>query len=258
MLLSDDVSGSPQDLVRGAYSVVGGGVPLVGGLAGAGADLTTCQFFGDEVLTDAAVGVALASDTPIGIGVEHGWRRVGEPMLVTSSAGNVVSELDDQPALDVYLDRLDAPDEARYDHDAFDRFALSHPLGLATRRGEVARHAVGADFVRRSFGSGAEVPEGGMVWFMEGDAESVVRSAQAAVDAALDGLEGRTPLGLLSFDCVGRKAVLAGAGAGLSVHPAAAHVDGTPVAGFWTFGEIARVRGINGYHNQTLVVLALS
>ena len=32
---------------------------------------------------------------------------------------------------------------------------------------------------------------------------------------------------------------------------------GTPLAGFYTWGEIARTRGINGFHNQTLVVLAV-
>ena len=33
---------------------------------------------------------------------------------------------------------------------------------------------------------------------------------------------------------------------------------GTPFAGFYTYGEIARTRGMTGVHNQTLVVLALS
>ncbi len=31
---------------------------------------------------------------------------------------------------------------------------------------------------------------------------------------------------------------------------------GAPVAGFYTYGEIARTHGVNGFHNQTLVVLA--
>jgi hypothetical protein len=37
----------------------------------------------------------------------------------------------------------------------------------------------------------------------------------------------------------------------------AANASGAPVAGFYTYGEIARTRGISGFHNQTLVVLAL-
>ncbi len=54
------------------------------------------------MLKDAIVGAAIGSDTPIGIGVRHGWRTVAEPMLVTSSANNRIFTLDDRPALDVY------------------------------------------------------------------------------------------------------------------------------------------------------------
>ena len=32
---------------------------------------------------------------------------------------------------------------------------------------------------------------------------------------------------------------------------------GAPVAGFYTYGEIAPTSGLSGFHNQTLVVLAL-
>ena len=35
------------------------------------------------------------------------------------------------------------------------------------------------------------------------------------------------------------------------------HANGAPVAGFYTYGEIARTRGMSGFHNQTLVVLAV-
>ena len=73
----------------------------------------TQQLFNDEVLEDAVVGAWLASDAPLGIGVQHGWRRVGEPMLVTGSEGSKVLTLDDQPALDVYLERLQPPAAAR-------------------------------------------------------------------------------------------------------------------------------------------------
>jgi hypothetical protein len=38
----------------------------------------------------------------------------------------------------------------------------------------------------------------------------------------------------------------------------ASHAGGAPVAGFYTYGEIARTQGVSGFHNQTLVVLAVS
>lgn len=80
---------------------------------------------GDEVLTDAVVAVAIGSDAPIGIGVEHGWRPVGERLLVTASTDNRVQRLDDRPALDVYLDVVDAPPAAHTDPEALTRFATT-------------------------------------------------------------------------------------------------------------------------------------
>ena len=107
LLLTDGLAGDQQQIVRGAYGVLGASVPLVGGCAGDDLKMTrTFQFHGDEVLTDAVVAAGIASDAPLGIGVRHGWRRVGEPMLVTSSADNRVYTLDDRPALDVYLEHL--------------------------------------------------------------------------------------------------------------------------------------------------------
>jgi hypothetical protein len=94
-----------------ALQVLGAGVPLVGGSAGDDLKMTqTFQLHDDQVLTDSVVAAGIASNAPLGIGVRHGWRRVGKPMLVTVSAGNRVYTLDERPALDVYLEHLDAED----------------------------------------------------------------------------------------------------------------------------------------------------
>jgi len=122
MLLTDGLAGDQQEIVRGAHSVAGAGVPLVGGCAGDGLKMrATWQLYGDRVLQHAVVGAAIASDAPLGIGVRHGWRAVGQPMLVTSSADNRVYSLDDKPALDVYLDLLDAPGSVRTSSGASSR-----------------------------------------------------------------------------------------------------------------------------------------
>jgi hypothetical protein len=259
LLLTDGLAGDQQEVVRGAYGVVGAAVPLVGGCAGDDLRMArTEQFFGDLVLDDSVVAAAIASDAPLGIGVRHGWRRVGDPMLVTSSSGNRVLTLDDQPALDVYLDRLDAPAEARTDPAAFTRFAMTHPLGLSRRSGEEVRFVAEAGFGDRSIGCIAEVPQGGLAWMMEGDVESVLSATDAACTDALDGLDGNPPIGLIAFDCIARRGVLGGEGVKDEVGRIGRHAGGAPVAGFYTYGEIARTRGISGFHNQTLVVLALS
>jgi hypothetical protein len=105
-----------------------------------------------------------------------------------------VLALDDRPALDVYLERLDAPDDARTDPAALTRFALTHPFGLSRRSGEEVRFIAEANFDDRSIGCIAEVPQGGLAWIMEGDASSVLDATISACTQAVEGLSGRAPL----------------------------------------------------------------
>jgi hypothetical protein len=219
----------------------------------------TFQFADGEVVEDAVIGAAIGSDGPIGVGVRHGWRSVGEPMVVTSSADNRVLTLDDRPALDVYLERLDPPAEARTDPAAFTQFALTHPLGLSGRGGEHHVRFVGeANFEDRSLGCIASVPQGGLAWLMEGDADSVLAATDAACEDAVAALGGAGPLGVLAFDCIARRGVLGDEGIRTEVQRVAQQTGGVPVAGFYTYGEIARTRGTSGFHNQTLVVLTVA
>jgi hypothetical protein len=259
LLLTDGLAGDQQEIVRGAYDVVGAATPLVGGCAGDDLAMKrTKQLLGDEVLENSVVAALIASDAPFGIGVQHGWSRLGMPMLVTESRGNRVYGLDDQPALDVYLARLQAPADVRTDAAAFTRFAMTHPLGVVRRSGEEVRFIADADFEHRSIGCIAEVPQGGLAWIMEGDDDSVLAATDAACGQALEGLEGRAPLAFLAFDCIARRGVLGETGIHDEVRRIATHAGGAPVAGFYTYGEIARTSGIGGFHNQTLVVLAFS
>ena len=259
LLLTDGLGGDQMEVVRGAYAVVGAEIPLVGGCAGDDLRMkSTFQLFGEQVLRDSVVAAAVSSDAPIGIGVQHGWRRVGEPMLVTSSDGSRVHSLDDEPALDVYLRRLGAPAAAHHDPEAFTRFALTHPLGISHRSGEEVRFVAGADFADRSLACIASVPQGGLAWIMEGDQDSVLEATDGACAEAVAALSGQPPLGLVAFDCIARRGVLGNRGIRHEIDRIAAFAGGAPVAGFYTYGEIARTTGIRGFHNQTLVVLALA
>jgi hypothetical protein len=259
LLLTDGLVGDQAEIVRGAYRVVGAEIPLVGGCAGDDLRMAgTAQFHDGKVLRHAVVAAAIASDAPLGIGVRHGWRRVGSPMLVTRSEGNRVHLLDDAPALDVYLHRLGAPRAAWEDPQAFTLFAMTHPLGLSRRSGEEVRFVAGADFADRSIQCIAQVPQGGLTWFMEGDDASVLEATDGACSDALAALDGRPPLGFVAFDCIARRGVLGEGGIESEVQRIASFAGGAPVAGFYTYGEIARTHGISGFHNQTLVVLAVA
>ena len=191
--------------------------------------------------------------------MHHGWRKVGEPVLVTRSGGNRVYTLDDRPALDVYLERHGAPEETRTDEAAFNAFAITRPLGLSRRSAEEGvRLVAGADFEERSLSMIAEVPQDGLAWFMGGDEESVLGATDRACAAALGAIGDRRPLGLLTFDCAARRGVLGDEGIVREIERVTRQADGAPVAGFYSYGEIARTSGVSGFHNQTIVVLAVS
>ena len=257
VLLTDGLGGDQMEVVRGAYSVVGAEVPLVGGCAGDNLKMKrTYQLFGDQVLQESVVAAAVSSDAPIGIGVRHGWRKVGDAMLVSSSGASKVYTLNDRPALDEYLRRLDAPEAAHHDADAFTRFAMTHPLGISRRSGAEVRFVAGADFDERSLVCIAQVPQGGLAWMMEGDDDSVLEATDLACSDALSQIDG-PPIALVAFDCIARKGVLGDQGIQKEIDRIAGYADGAPVAGFYTYGEIARTKGMSGFHNQTLVVLAV-
>jgi hypothetical protein len=259
LLLSDGLGGDQQEVVRGAFGVLGAEVPLVGGCAGDDMKMRhTLQFHGSEVLEHAVVGAAIGSEGPIGIGVQHGWRAVGEPMVVTSSEGNSVLTLDDQPALDAYLQRLEASPRLGEDAAALTLFAATHPLGLSRRGGDEVRFVAGGDLSTRSLNCIAALPQGSMVRIMQGDYDSVLGATDVACEQAVAALDGRTPLGLLAFDCIARKGVLGDAGVTAEVDRIREYAPGAPVAGFYTYGEIARTHGVSGFHNQTLVVVDFS
>jgi hypothetical protein len=97
-----------------------------------------------------------------------------------------------------------------------------------------------------------------MTMFMQGNSESVLGATENACREACDGLAGAAPIGMLLFDCVARRSVLESASADGEFECVQELLGPLPVAGFYTYGEIARTHGAGGFHNQTLVALAMA
>ncbi|GAA3215349.1 FIST signal transduction protein [Dactylosporangium siamense] len=260
MLLTDGFVRDQESILRGVYSVLGAGVPLFGGASADGWRMTGSHLFaGDRVLSDAVVAVAIASEAPLAVGVRHGYRKVGDAMIVTSSGGGRIQTLDDRPALDAYLDRLGAPREAYTDVEAFRDFALLHPLGVQRRSGVEARNlSTEIDLEGRTLGGGSAIDHGALTWPMIGDETSILEATDGACEAAISGLGGPEPVGLLTFSCAAIRATLGDDGIRREGERLEKWAGGVPFAGFYTYGEIARTRGIDGFHNQTLAVLAVA
>ena len=179
-------------------------------------------------------------------------------MIITHAENGRVYQLDDEPALDVYLRRIGAPAEVRDDPSALSMFVLDRPLGVQRRSGvEVRNMSTEIDLEGRSIGGGGELIQGGLTWIMTGWEESILDATGDACRQATEALEGRQPVGFLTLSCAACRAVLGDAGILREGTRLDENTGGAPFAGFYTYGEIARTRGIDGFHNQTLVVLAL-
>lgn len=253
VMLSDGLAGDQREVVRGSYAVTGATVPMVGGAAAENVTMSpTYQFAHGKLMSNGLVAVWIDSPRPLGIGVAHGWHPIGDPMTVTRAEGNVIHELDGRPAVDVYLtQRGGVADEG---DASFARLTYDHPLGLANASGAFdGRHILGRtdDGSLIMFG---HVSEQSVVQVLGGDHHDLVDAAGTAATTAAGMLDG-PPRGALVFSCTGRVAPL---GEALREEPAAidARLGGVPFAGFFTYGEFARVTGSTGFHNATVVVLA--
>lgn len=262
LMIIDGLTPERHELVRGAYSVLGATVPIVGGCSADSLTYSmTRQFHGTgkgvELLVDSVVSVGLGSNSPLGVGLDHGWEKHGEPMVVTSSEEGEVFLIDNEPALDVYLrcvgaDRSLLEDKAKYREVAFD-----HPFGLSRGNGEDLRVLYSADPERGSVSCLADVPQGALVWTMTADTESLIAAAGRSCAMAIESLNGAEPIGLLVFDCGARKVKL-GPEDLAAEQSAIALAAGVPFAGFYTYGEIARTKGSRGSHHLSVASLAIS
>jgi hypothetical protein len=257
ILLADGLAGDTNHVVRGAYEVAGATVPIVGGCAGDDlAMVATHQLAGDRLATRSVVGVALSSTAPLGVGVSHGWNPVGSPMTVTAAAGTSILTLDDRPALDAYLEALGAHEVGRTRAELA-QFCQTRPLGLETRGGYQVRFIRGADLDTRSMEFLVAIGEGELVTLMQGGTDTVLNAAGAAVDDALTQLDA-DPLGVVAFDCVACRGVIGDDGLTCETAAVVSRLPaGSALAGLYTYGEIARRGGSLGFHNQTMVVLAV-
>ena len=104
----------------------------------------------------------------------------------------------------------------------------------------------------------AAVPAGALVWLMESDPAAVLAASAAACREAIDGLGAdETPEALVLLGCSARSKFLRSDAPEEIARVTDLAGDAT-IAGLYANGEIARTRGVMGFHHQTLVVLALA
>ena len=262
-VLSDGLSVNGSELVAGITGVVGHGIPLTGGLAGDGARFEETLVGADcapQSRMVAAVGFYGAA-VRIGHGSAGGWDEFGPRRRITRSTGNVLFELDDEPALDLY-ERYLGEEESK----GLPGTGLLFPLRIhdpAQPTHDLVRTILAVDREARSMTFAGDMPQGWVTQLMRGNFD---RLAAGAADAAR---QARTGLGeaaqqqdglAVLVSCIGRRLLMGQRtmdeveAAGLELGSRMSRI------GFYSYGEISphSASGVCQLHNQTMTVTAIT
>ena len=263
-MFPDGLAENGAAVVRGVQDVFGKNFPIMGGSAGDDFLFQkTYQYYNDQVLTNAVVGIGLSGKFSFGVGVRHGWEPIGLPMKVTKSVGGKLIEVDNRPALSVYEDYFGKRAEELI-KEPIAKMAYTYPLGMSVEGSPelLIRDVIIAN-EKGEITCAAEIPEGSEVRLMLGDYEKAVQAAKEAAENALVQLKGVDPKAIFIFNCMARKKLL-GARVGEEI-TAVQNVLGkeVPLIGFYTYGEQAPLGGVLGpecfsvFHNETMTLMVL-
>jgi len=257
-VLSDGLNVNGSELVAGIVSVVGEAVALTGGLAGDAANFSETLVGGDGPPVShqvAAVGF-YGNNVRIGHGSAGGWDEFGPRRRITKSRGNVLYEVDDKPALDLYKRYLG--DEA----EGLPGTALLFPLRIHDPlhpEYELVRTVLAVDHNTNSMTFAGDMPQGWDAQLMRGNLNRLSAGAADAAKQAAAGIGERDGIAIL-VSCIGRR-LLMGQRAVEEVEAASVELGPQmPRLGFYSYGEISPHggSGVCQLHNQTMTVTVIS
>jgi hypothetical protein len=261
-VLSDGLNVNGSELVNGLVDAIGPDIPLTGGLAGDGANFKETLVGGDcAPRPRLVVGIGFyGTAIKIGHGSAGGWDLFGPRRKVTRSAGNVLFELDGEPALDLY-ERYLGPEDSK----GLPGSALLFPIEVHDPEqpdSSVMRTVLAVDRKSRSMTFAGDVPQGWTAQLMRGNFD---RLAEGAADAAR---QARTSLQESGHDdqfsilvsCIGRRLLMGQRSTDETEAAGAELGSDTLRVGFYSYGEISphAKSGICELHNQTMTVTSFT
>jgi hypothetical protein len=261
-VLSDGLNVNGSQLVAGISKIIGPNIPLTGGLAGDGASFTETLVGADcapRARTIAAIGFYGAA-IRVGHGSAGGWGLFGPRRKVTKSAGNVLFELDGEPALDLY-ERYLGPEESK----GLPGSALLFPLQVYdpdAPDSAVVRTVLAIDRETRAMTFAGDVPQGWTAQLMRGNLDRLAAGAADAARQARNGIVIKESDQCVSIlvSCIGRR-LLMGQRTSDEVEAAGTELGrDTLRLGFYSYGEISphAKSGHCELHNQTMTVTMLA
>jgi hypothetical protein len=259
LLLSQGVAVNGSELIAGALSALERDVLLTGGLAGDnGAFARTWALLDDRVSDRMVLALGFRGE---GLRFSHGsfggWQSFGPARRATRAAGNVLYELDGEPALDIYKRYL-----GEYADD-LPASGLLFPFAILSDSREetgLIRTLLGIDQAEGSLTLAGDIPEGGFLKLMHASTEALVDGAEAAAHAASGLARDKAPTLAILVSCIGRKLVMGDRVDEEVEAVAAVFGQSCALTGFYSYGEISPFLGTTEckLHNQTMTITCLS
>lgn len=259
LLLGPGVQINGSALVDGLAHVIGRDVPITGGLAGDGGAFARTLTLGPEgVSENHVVAVALSGERlQFGHGSFGGWEPFGPARKVTRCTGNVLYELDGEPALAIYRRYLGEHAKDLPASGLLFPFAM---LGEDHSAIGLIRTILGIDEAQGALILAGEINPEGYLRLMHASTDRLVDGAESAAEAAIEMLDQSEPSLAILVSCVGRKLVM-----GNRIDEEIEVVSDilgsrAPLTGFYSYGEISPFLPGTGckLHNQTMTITCLS
>ncbi|WP_397447015.1 FIST signal transduction protein [Polaribacter sp. R77954] len=230
---------------------------ITGALCGDGARFeTTLASYNQKPKEGEIVVVGLYGDTlEVSFATNGGWTPFGPERVVTKSEDNLLYELDNKSALDLYKKYLGEKSKE------LPGAALLYPLKVKSsdEKKSIVRTILNINEDQNSMILAGDIKEGSKVQLMMTNVDSIVNAAEVGALKALNYRENKPDLAIL-VSCIGRKLVL-----DQRVEEEVEEVvevigKEVTVCGFYSYGEIAPFNGEKNcqLHNQTIVITLIS
>ncbi|OIQ20169.1 MAG: histidine kinase [Flavobacterium sp. MedPE-SWcel] len=248
---------SGTSLIKGFENGFDESIPMTGGLCGDDTRFEkTLASYKEDPKEGEIILIGFYGDSlEISFASHGGWLGFGPERIITKSDGNVLYEIDDKPALELYK---------KYLGDKVEKLAestLFYPLNVIApgRKDAVVRTILSIDTENQTMVFADDIPENSRVQLMMASADGISQGAYNATKLAMKDRTKKPQLAL-PVTCIGRKLVL-----NQRMEEEAELIrqlvgEDTAIAGFYSYGEIAPFFGNTSceFHNQTMTLTLIS
>lgn len=265
-LLASGIDIANDEVIAGLETELGPEVTLFGATTSDNMrGVASFQALDDQVFQHAAIAVGFADPTlEVETQATHGFVATGDPLVATKVNGNRIVELNGRRAWPEYLAALGLPGDASLG-DTIPIGAVAEPLRQADAVAYGNEHILRV--ITHVDPDGALVyptmPEEGMqLWLTERDEERIFSDLERLIDAMQGTARGRKPVAVFQADCLARgrrlfNRIMKEELVERMQHPFSGDDGAPPWLGMYGFGEYARLREENSYHNYTTALAAL-